>query len=453
VFTGSRFVAVGDGGTILTSPDGLAWTARSSGTNEWLTSLAMGGGILVAADSGGGVLISLDGEHWTRQAISAGVYLRSCIYAGSYFFAVSSSDHAFKSADGVTWDDLGVESSLMDVSRLCWDGSRILGLSLGEVVGSTDGQNWASEATGTYARLNAIAWDGATYVAAGNGGTILASPDAAAWTIVTGGERAPLLAITRGAPGFVAVGQGFILASADGTNWELAWNENGYVISDVAYGNGRFVAVADERTVFRSKDGRTWKVKRAAPGPGWLTGVAFGKRRFVAVGDSGLIYTSHRGRHWTRRRRGIHNKHGLTKVVWSGKKFVAVGYGGVVLTSPDGIIWHRRDSGTGADLEDVSYGPLGFIAVGGWTVLTSRDGVSWTAIDVAQDSYDAYYTVAQGDGVAVLAGSGPALVSVDGINWTPASPPSANQVYGLTYDDGAFYAVGDQVSILRSECP
>jgi photosystem II stability/assembly factor-like uncharacterized protein len=412
----------------------------------------MGGGILVATDSDGGVLMSLDGEHWTRQTISAGVYLKSCVYAGSCFFAVSNGGHAFKSADGVTWDDLGVESSLMDVSRLYWDGSRILGLSLGEVVTSTDGENWVSEVTGTYARLNAAVWDGATYVMAGDGGTILASPDAASWATVTGGEWTPLLAITRGAPGFVAGGQGFILASADGTTWALTWNENGNVINDVAYGNGTFVAVADDRTVLRSDDGRSWQAKRAGRGSGWLNGVAFGHGRFVAVGDSGLVYTSHDGRHWTRRRKAIHHKHGLTKVVWSGEKFVAVGFRGVILTSPDGIIWHRRKSGTTTNLLDVSYGPLGFVAVGERTILTSQDGASWTATAVNSNTLGNYRTVAQGGGVAVLAGSGPALVSIDGISWTPASPPSANQIYGLTYDDGAFYAVGDQVSILRSTC-
>jgi hypothetical protein len=28
------FVAVGDGGTILTSPDGVTWTAQTSGTSN-----------------------------------------------------------------------------------------------------------------------------------------------------------------------------------------------------------------------------------------------------------------------------------------------------------------------------------------------------------------------------------------------------------------------------------
>lgn len=37
-----QFVAVGENGTILTSPDGLTWTLRPSGTTAWLTSVAYG---------------------------------------------------------------------------------------------------------------------------------------------------------------------------------------------------------------------------------------------------------------------------------------------------------------------------------------------------------------------------------------------------------------------------
>ena len=36
VLSGTQFVAVGDAGTILTSPDGITWTARTSGTGNTL---------------------------------------------------------------------------------------------------------------------------------------------------------------------------------------------------------------------------------------------------------------------------------------------------------------------------------------------------------------------------------------------------------------------------------
>jgi hypothetical protein len=41
------FVAVGDRGTILTSPDGVNWTERTSGTN-WLFGVTYGNGTFVA---------------------------------------------------------------------------------------------------------------------------------------------------------------------------------------------------------------------------------------------------------------------------------------------------------------------------------------------------------------------------------------------------------------------
>jgi hypothetical protein len=42
------FVAVGKGGTILTSPDGVNWTAQTSGMRSWLSSVTYGNGLFVA---------------------------------------------------------------------------------------------------------------------------------------------------------------------------------------------------------------------------------------------------------------------------------------------------------------------------------------------------------------------------------------------------------------------
>jgi len=42
------FVAVGGGGTILTSPDGITWTLQTSGTSNTLYGIAYGNGRFVA---------------------------------------------------------------------------------------------------------------------------------------------------------------------------------------------------------------------------------------------------------------------------------------------------------------------------------------------------------------------------------------------------------------------
>jgi hypothetical protein len=52
------FVAVGNGGTILTSPDGVNWTRRTSGTSDWLSGVTYGNGTFVAVGSGGIILTS-----------------------------------------------------------------------------------------------------------------------------------------------------------------------------------------------------------------------------------------------------------------------------------------------------------------------------------------------------------------------------------------------------------
>ncbi len=58
-WSGSQFVAVGGGGTILTSPDGRAsWTAQHPGTERYLYGVAWSGSQFVAVGEGGTILTS-----------------------------------------------------------------------------------------------------------------------------------------------------------------------------------------------------------------------------------------------------------------------------------------------------------------------------------------------------------------------------------------------------------
>jgi hypothetical protein len=52
------FVAVGDGGTILTSPNGVSWTEQASGTSNSLYGVAYGNGTFVAVGKDGTILTS-----------------------------------------------------------------------------------------------------------------------------------------------------------------------------------------------------------------------------------------------------------------------------------------------------------------------------------------------------------------------------------------------------------
>jgi hypothetical protein len=61
VFQSGYFVAVGDSGTVLTSPDGLNWTLRSAPGGAALNGIAFGNGVFVA--------VGLSGNIWQSAPI------------------------------------------------------------------------------------------------------------------------------------------------------------------------------------------------------------------------------------------------------------------------------------------------------------------------------------------------------------------------------------------------
>ena len=108
-WAGSRFVAVGPEGLVLTSPDGLAWTARNAGTTGPLWSVAWSGSLLVAVGVSSDptkdfVATSPDGVQWTPQALPAGpaADLRVVAYGGGQFVAAGNGVE-LTSPDGFTW--------------------------------------------------------------------------------------------------------------------------------------------------------------------------------------------------------------------------------------------------------------------------------------------------------------------------------------------------------------
>jgi photosystem II stability/assembly factor-like uncharacterized protein len=62
-----QFVAVGEGGTILTSPDAHTWTQRTSATSEYLYSMIWANQQFVAVGWNGTILTSPDARSWTPQ--------------------------------------------------------------------------------------------------------------------------------------------------------------------------------------------------------------------------------------------------------------------------------------------------------------------------------------------------------------------------------------------------
>ena len=84
------FVVVGgspDSSTILTSQDGVSWTARDSGTSDWLIGVTYGNNTFVVVGEYGTILTSPDGVNWTLRA-SGGNPLFGVAYGNGTFVAV-----------------------------------------------------------------------------------------------------------------------------------------------------------------------------------------------------------------------------------------------------------------------------------------------------------------------------------------------------------------------------
>jgi hypothetical protein len=285
--------------------------------------------------------------------------------------------------------------------------------------------------------------------------------------VFSGGE----FVATAGFPG------GF-LTSPTGLDWTWVKLFGTQIFYDVTWGGDQFVAVGTLRTtsagIATSPDGVTW----TAHDPGTtnsLYGVIWNGSKYVAVGGASdvrinisTISISSDGENWTA---GVGNLGQLRSVAWGGEKFVAVGRGPLnaststygqapILTSPDGVSWTAQHSGTTQILYDVIWGDNQFVAVGSGSLdgteisaimLTSRDGVTWTRQN--SGTTNDLHSVAWGGNRFVAVGAkGTILTSPDGKTWTASTSGTTSLLSGITWREDQFVAVGSPSTILTSPC-
>ncbi|MBS0663173.1 MAG: hypothetical protein JSR48_07895 [Verrucomicrobia bacterium] len=198
-------------------------------------------------------------------------------------------------------------------------------------------------------------------------------------------------AVTYGGGQFVAVGRGgAISVSADGQTWSTVISGTTVELTDVAYGNGRFVVLSYAlKGVLTSTDGRTWLRPAVQVPADWIraTRLAFGAGRFVAAGAAGFVASSTDGVAWTL---GSSPDYALiTDVKFGGDRFVAITNQGSTIYSKDGLQWTAGGATpVGAFNSRLAYGGGRWIAVGNGREVFSADATAWTA--GSGDFYNAY---------------------------------------------------------------
>jgi len=445
-----KFVAVGEGGRVMTSPDGVTWTVGDSGVGTSLVDVVYGSGQFVAIGEHPSthrttILTSPDGIAWTLQAPVWGVPV-GITYGGDQFVIVSEGYLIYTSPDGVTWTKVREQTPWL-TGGVTYGGGQFVAVGLkGAVVTSPDGVAWTEQTTGIWPKvgLEGIAYGAGQFVAY-SGGVVLTSPDGVTWT-----KYEPLE----------------LLVWFD----ELAWGGGQFVAAVTSYEGGLISGRISYR-ILTSPQGATWTTRSV----GWsFNDMAYGAGQFVAVGDYGEIRTSPDGVTWTTQTPGACEE--LWDVIYAGQ-FVAVGRDGAILTSPDGLTWWSRESGTSlfhTVLTGVAHGNGQFVAVGSqpWiediayssVILTSSDGVTWTNRPPPPARFMILFDIAFGGGRFVAVGLKAemllllqseiiAVTSTDGAEWaTRPLPTGSSAAFGtkITYAEDQFVAVGTKGTVLTS---
>ena len=208
--------------------------------------------------------------------------------------------------------------------------------------------------------------------------------------------------------------------------------------------------------------------------PNTLRWVAFGGNNFVAVGDGtqsegGVIFSAQLSNssssgitNWSPPQvNPIPANVGLTSVIYNGSLFAALAGDGEIITSPDTVTW---TSGTtinsaGNTMNSIAYGANAYVAVGDAgtieTNLASNQTATITGPWATQVSgvTDDLYGVSYVNGTFFAVGKeGVLLTSPNGVNWTTriASSVNSKNLYQVAYGAGTYVAVGDAGTILTS---
>ncbi len=195
-------------------------------------------------------------------------------------------------------------------------------------------------------------------------------------------------------------------------------------------------------------------VAGSALGTSDLRGVTWGTA-FVAVGANGAMYSSSDGTAWTALNSGIATN--LNAATYR-TIYLAAGDGGAMLYSTDATSWTPQQTGTANNLYAISTNSGLFVAVGAkGTIISSADGINWTAAANSATTNDLYGVTRYGDGLWIAVGAnGTLITSTDGSNWTARTSNTAQDLKGVAYGvnsatgAGLFLAVGANGTLVTS---
>jgi hypothetical protein len=293
--------------TFVPNLTGKNWTVQPPFAANTLRGIA-GTGIsgiasstVVAVGAGGGLYSSPDGVNWTALASKVNVSLNAVLFGDARFLVAGDAGVILTSTDGVNY--LATDSkTTSDLHALHLNGTTIVAVGAGgAILTSTDGLAWNPQSSPTTNALYGVTFANGLYVAVGANGTVLTSPNAITWQVVAPPTPRDLKSIAVGASKFVAVGaDGTLVTSTDGATWTVQPPIAATSFNSVFLGS-QFVAVGNGGAIYTSLDGITWQQAESGTTNdlfavtflvGYTSSSATVNIGYVAVGAGGVNLTS-----------------------------------------------------------------------------------------------------------------------------------------------------------------
>jgi len=475
-----QYVAVGGGGLIMTSPDGVTWNLQPTPTVQRLQKVIRGGSGYVAVGEGGAVLTSPDGNTWTARSTNTRLTLYDIAWNGTVYVAVGAAGTILTSGNGITWtvQTLLPGPSFHGVLWTTINGGQFVavGSSLG-IVTSPDGMTWIERSYNFGdVELRDVAEDGTHLVAVGEDFAVLTSTDGTAWSAPSAPPS--VTAPTNPDPNrvlgfygieyiggeFVAVGtaddvtaptiNSVLVTSVTGDSWSAPIDSNTQNMLRSIAPPGPTSYLLAGAGVLKSATSVTGTWNDVTQGSTANLAAIARAGQYVTVGATGTILSSSDGLTWIDRTDPLVTTANLHGVAANTSIYVAVGDGGAVVRSTDAATWLPAASVPVASaLYDVAWSSTYslFIAVGaGGVILTSSDGSTWyTASSPVADDLHSVTTLHT---PYVIGGAvGTILTSLDGTSWIQFNgTTTANDLYDVTWTGSNYVAVGSAGTVLRS---
>ncbi|ETT61653.1 hypothetical protein C173_26367, partial [Paenibacillus sp. FSL R7-277] len=482
IYAGGTYTAVGEGGRIVQSADGMSWskisTPSSNAKISW-RSIAFTSSTYVAvgvdysnSTAKAKVIVSTDGGGtWSDKSSSVNAdILQKVRYINGTFYAAggrwSATNRAqdlgviYSSADGQNWSQWSTVPALWPAQSttsspffltdiINFNGKYVItGNVFASYAHSDDGSSWTSAFLGGTFGLDALAvYNGKLYVSKNWENGYVSSNG---MTFAADSSYDNMLGIVQAGSLLYRFGrEGKMYTSANsGGAWTAAEPvTNHTIISAASNGTGIVLLTKSAHSLVVTPDQTRW-VRFS----GNLQGSTFNGSKWVVAGNvlsdfgtevqDNIFMSSSSGWNQLSVSNHLPPNLGFAEIAYGNNVFVAAGK--KLGVSGDGENWTVTDLPAGAAglVKGLAYGTNGFVAVTANNVLQSADGVSWAV--VATLSGASFNHVKAVNGVYVAFGDGGIWASTNGTSWSSLDslknyePSSYFAFYDITYANGKY---------------